>query len=346
MTDDIHIIDPCSSKEWMRFIESHPDAGIFHHPVWMTMLRDIYGYRMFAVCLKDGESIRAGIPFADVHSFLTGKRWVALPFSDHCRPLLPHDDSSAVDVMIGYLKSKQGSETPKVEIRWEIESSYATFKATNFVTHTLHLAGRNEASLFKSFNSQVQRSVKKAEREGVVIKECTTFEEFEMFYRLQVITRKRLGVPAQPRTFFKGVWDYIMKPGFGFVLIAFKDATPMGGGVFFKFNNMVIYKYSASDMTYKSLQPNHAFLWKGIQRALAEGCTTFDFGRSEKNNKGLRYFKRSWSATEQELGYTVLADRPPKPGPSKLDAVIAPVIRRSPEFVCTLSGELLYKHFA
>lgn len=346
MTNDIHIIDPCSSKEWMRFIESHPDAGIFHHPAWMKMLRDIYRYRVFAVCLTQGNEIRAGIPFADVQSFITGKRWISLPFSDHCKPLLPENDPHAVDILMGYLKNKQMSETPKIEIRWDVESTLQTFHERDFVHHTLKL-DKDEAALFTSFDKQrIQRSVKIADKEGVTVRECKTFDEFEVFYRLQVLTRRRLGVPAQPKNFFKGVWEYLLTQGLGFALIAFKDTTPLAGGVFFKFNNTVIYKYSASDMTYKLLQPNHAFLWKGIQRALTEGCTTFDFGRSEKNNEGLRGFKRGWSATEQELAYTVLADRPLKSGPSKLDTVIAPVIRHSPEFVCTLSGELLYRHFA
>lgn len=346
MTDEVHIIDPCTSAEWMDFIGNHPDAGIFHHPAWMKMLRDVYYYRIFAVCLKSGKQIRAGIPFADVQSFLTGKRWVSLPFSDQCKPLFQKDDQESVDDMIGFLKQKQATETPKIEIRWGVESSYQTFRESNFVNHTLTL-DKDEATLFNSFEKQgAQRSLKIVDKEGVTVKKCATFEEFEVFYRLQVMTRRRLGVPAQPKIFFKGIWEHIVKPGLGFVLIAFKDATPLAGGVFFKFNNTVFYKYSASDMTYKALQPSYAFLWKAIQLALMEGCTTFDFGRSEKDNEGLRRFKRSWSAIEHELVYTILADHPPKSGPSKLDAVVGPVIRHSPEFVCTLSGELLYKHFA
>jgi hypothetical protein len=312
----------------------------------MKMLRDIYGYRLFAVCVRDEKGIRAGIPFADVRSFITGKRWVSLPFSDHCQPLFPNNGRDIVDTMMRYLKAQQGSETPKIEIRWGIESATPTFQLLNFVNHRLRL-DKSAPEIFSSFEKQgAQRSIKIAEKEGVTVRECKSFEEFEEFYRLQVMTRRRLGVPAQPKTFFKGVWDYIVTPGLGFVFLAFKDQTPIAGGVFFKFNNTTFYKYSASDMTYKSLQPNHAFLWQGIQRAIAEGCTVFDFGRSEKSNEGLRRFKRGWAATEHELAYTVIADRPPKTGPPTLETLFGPVLRLSPEFVCELSGELLYKHFA
>ncbi|MBX2991945.1 MAG: peptidoglycan bridge formation glycyltransferase FemA/FemB family protein [Bacteroidetes bacterium] len=346
MSGNISILDPCTSDEWLTFINTHPDAGIFHHPAWMNMLRDNYGYRVFAVCLKDGQTLAAGIPFADVRSVITGRRWVSLPFSDHCQPLLPRGNPEAIDTLLGYLKRQQGKEIPKIEIRWGAGHTDSVFQQDGFVVHSLELADRDDDMLFKSFNQQAQRSIRKAEKAGVTVKECTTFGEFELFYRLLVLTRKRLGVPAQPKAFFKGVWDHIIGGGLGFALIAFDETTPIGGGVFFMFNRTMFYKYGASDLSHKALQPNYAFMWNAIKRARAEGCTKFDFGRSDKNNEGLRRFKSGWSSEETNLAYTILADKPPRNGPSRIDAIAGAVIRNSPAFVCRVTGELLYKHFA
>lgn len=346
MSGDMYILDPCTSDEWLTFINTHPDAGIFHHPAWMNMLRDIYGYRIFAVCLKDGLTISAGIPFADVRSVITGRRWVSLPFSDHCQPLLPPGNSEALDTLLGYLKRQQGTETPRIEIRWGSGHQDLVYQHEGFVVHSLELLGRDEESLFKSFNQQAQRSIRKAEKAGVTVRECSTFGEFESFYRLLVLTRKRLGVPAQPISFFKGVWDHIIGGGLGFALIAYDNATPIGGGVFFTFNRTMFYKYGASDLTHKALQPNYAFMWSAIKRAQSEGCTKFDFGRSDKSNEGLRRFKSGWSSEETNLAYTIIADKPLRDGPSTIDAIAGAVIRNSPAFVCRVAGELLYKHFA
>lgn len=346
MSGEIQILDPCTSDEWMQFVGSHPDAGIFHHPAWMKMLHAIYGYRFFAICIKKGNALCAGIPLADVRSVLTGNRWVSLPFSDHCRPLVPRDDPAAIGALMSYLKTQQESTTPKIEIRWEVKSALPTFADRSFVAHTSALGGKSETSLMKSFNQQVQRSIKKCEKESVIVRECTTYEEFESFHRLQVLTRKRLGVPAQPKAFFKGVWEFLITQGLGFALVAYKESTPIGGGVFFRFNGTMIYKYGASDLKYKALQPNYAFMWSAIKRALDAGCTTFDFGRSEKEHEGLRRFKMGWASEERELAYTILADRSPRNGQSRLNLLSGKVIRRSPTFVCTLSGELFYKHFA
>jgi lipid II:glycine glycyltransferase (peptidoglycan interpeptide bridge formation enzyme) len=132
----------------------------------------------------------------------------------------------------------------------------------------------------------------------------------------------------------------------GFTLVSYKDSTPLGGGVFLTFKKKIQYKYSASDKRYKLLCPNHAFLWNAIQRGIAGGYSSIDFGRTDKNNKGLRRFKSGWGAKEEELSYTILAKRPPKNGSLALEKIAGVVIRNSPKYVCALSGELLYKHFA
>ncbi|MBI5470772.1 MAG: GNAT family N-acetyltransferase [Ignavibacteriae bacterium] len=346
MKKGVHIIDPCTSDLWLRFVSDHPQASIFHHPVWMRMLRDTYDYKFFAVCQSDGENIVAGIPFADIRSMLTGKRWVSLPFSDFCRPLLPPDETDATEELVEYLRPHLGRDVPKIEIRWDIKTTTQHYADASFVHHTLALHGDADA-VFKTFDkSKVQRDVRKAERDGIVVKRCSSLDDFLHFYRLQVTTRKRHGVPAQPLKFFKAVWEQILQSGFGFATLAYKDDRLLGGAVFFHFGKTMYYKYGASDFSLKALHPNHALLWDAIRNASTDGYTTFDFGRSEIENEGLRRFKNGWGTTESALHYTVFSTDAPKAGPSRMKGVMEAVIRNSPDFVCVLSGNVLYKHFA
>ena len=346
MTKEVEIIDPCVSDEWVSFINTHPDAGVFHHPSWLRMLRDVYGYRMFAVCTKNGNKITAGIPFADVRSSILGKRWVSLPFSDHCQPLLPAADPECTKALMAFLKGKQGVETPKIEVRWNLGHSENLFYEEAFVTHLLDLEKDPTVVRSKFHKQSLLRSLVKAEKEGVVVHEGTTREDLLKFYNLQVMTRKRLGVPAQPRYFFEGVWKYIIEPGLGYILIAYKDGQAIGGGVYFKFGKTVYYKYGASDFEYRQYRPSHACMWEAIRRSCVGGYQVFDFGRSDKNNEGLRRFKKEWGSREMPLGYSTIANAQPKAGSSRFSDFVGVVIRNSPDFVCKLSGELLYKHFA
>jgi CelD/BcsL family acetyltransferase involved in cellulose biosynthesis len=329
----------------MAFIEAHPDATMFHHPAWMRMLSAVYGYRIFAVCARDGSTIRAGIPFADVRSPLTGNRWVSLPFADHCQPLLDPAHPAAGDEVIDHLKRSQGSETPAIVIHWDLPSSGRPLQQYGFVLHTLDL-GDDESALFQSLDRGPRNNVRRAEREGVTVRECASWEECEAFYRLQVMTRRRLGVPVQPRALFRGVWHHIVEPGLGFVLLAYQDQTPIAGGVFFRFKAVLHYKYSAGDDKYRASQANAAVLWKALQQGIARGSRRLDFGRSATTDAGICEFKRRWGATETDLPYTVLAERVPANRAAQSSALVRSLIRHSPDFVCRWTGQLLYRHFA
>jgi CelD/BcsL family acetyltransferase involved in cellulose biosynthesis len=346
MSDMITFLDPCSSDEWMQFVATHPDATVFHHPAWIRVIRETYGFPMFAACLQREGRICSGIPLAEVRSALTGHRLVSLPFSDHCMPLVRENDPSHVEKLISFTRVHRVETGARIELHAELRGMSASHLQCNHVLHTLDI--RNEpCELFASFDRRTtQRSIRIAEKKNVEVKECRTKAEFDHFYELHVKTRKRLGVPVQPKALFDNIWELMLVRGLGFALIASHGGTPIGGGVFFTFNNTVFFKYSASDMKYKSLQPSHAFIWAAIQLAYAQGCTTLDFGRTDRLHEQLRRFKNSWSATEHDLNYTIIGELPRSERLSKLQSTLGHIIRRSPKFVCRLSGEVLYKHFA
>jgi len=344
MNTNVHILDPCSSSEWLQFICSHPHASVFHHPSWLHLLKSAYGFRMFAVCVKRGNGIVAGIPFAEVRSVLTATRWVSLPFSDYCQPLLPEGDAEASAALLGFLNEKREEGLNRIEIRWPFPSQSRC--TSEYVHHRLPLQADPEA-VFASFRkSTVQRHIRQSHRSGLEIRRCASEEEFMQYYPLQVITRKRLGVPAQPRSFFRHLWSHVLEPGHGYALLAHHDGRAVAGAVFLEFRHTTYYKYGASDYAFRSLNANHALMWEAIRQACSKGHAVFYFGRSDKVDQGLRQYKNGWGTTEQELAYTVLAQKPPRSGTSRLHELASIVIRHSPRFVCTISGELLYKHFA
>ena len=93
MLDLINISD----KHWIKIVEQSSGATVFHHPFWSTCLSQSYGYCPFVAVMKSSDDlIHAGLPVMEINSWLTSKRWVALPFSDHCSPLLQNKDDLEV----------------------------------------------------------------------------------------------------------------------------------------------------------------------------------------------------------------------------------------------------------
>src|SRR5271167_440366 len=98
-TVTVHQIDPLEDPRWEKFLERHPRSSVFHTVAWLDALRRTYGYRPVAITTESpGRDLQAGIVFCSVHSWLTGRRLVSLPFSDHCELLV--DDVTNLQSML------------------------------------------------------------------------------------------------------------------------------------------------------------------------------------------------------------------------------------------------------
>src|SRR5580692_769972 len=99
----VHEINPLCDARWEAFIQSHPQASVFHSTNWLKALQTTYGYEPFVVttCSHDAP-LTSGLVFCRVKSWLTGRRLVSLPFSDHCEPLV--NNSGELDDLLLHMK--------------------------------------------------------------------------------------------------------------------------------------------------------------------------------------------------------------------------------------------------
>jgi CelD/BcsL family acetyltransferase involved in cellulose biosynthesis len=328
---------------WLRFVQSTEGAQLSHHPSWAAMLAECYGYGTFVLALTDGASnIVGGVPFADVKLPLRGRKWVSLPFTDYV-PLLKASNKLE-PLLIAELDSLRRSErVDRVEIRADVGGSAHVIKRG--YRHVLPLDADLD-SIFRSFHrSQVQRGIRKAEREGTVVRPGKRIEDLtQVFYSLHAQTRRRLGMPVQPRRFFELLWQRIIDPGLGRLLLAEVGRQAIAGVVVLSSGKTATYKYSASASGVSPYRPTHLILWHAIKDASEDGYAEFDFGRTDFESAGLRSFKLSWGPREEILAYSVIAHDPPtriRAGPSPL---VRTVIRRSPVAVARIIGQLFYKY--
>jgi len=96
-----HGIDPLEDRRWDEFVQRHPRASLFHSRAWLEALSRTYRYKPIAFTTSPaGQRLENGILFCQVESWLTGRRLVSLPFSDHCEPLVDtEEDLDAIAVV-------------------------------------------------------------------------------------------------------------------------------------------------------------------------------------------------------------------------------------------------------
>ena len=74
------------------FIAQRTDEPFYYQPAWHDLLSRLYGYPVRLLRAQDASGALTGfLPVMAVRSPLTGRRVVALPFSDVCPPLAVDD---------------------------------------------------------------------------------------------------------------------------------------------------------------------------------------------------------------------------------------------------------------
>jgi CelD/BcsL family acetyltransferase involved in cellulose biosynthesis len=248
---------------------------------------------------------------------------------------------------VALMEAVEGARTAagvgRLDVRAPVAGGAPAGKA---LRHVLPLTSDVDG-VFSTFSrSQVQRNIKKSRRSHLILRRARSRSEIvDGYYNLHLRTRRRLGVPTQPRRFFDHLWTSVLEPGLGFVLFAVDGDDPVAGAVFLTGGSTVVYKYGASEPSSWSLRPNHLIFSSAIRWSCERGFRNFDFGRTDLADEGLRAFKAGWGTTEEQLVYTRFGPcvRSPSTEHVLMSAARA-VIRRSPPALSRLAGGLFYRY--
>jgi len=342
---EIEKVNPIDDPRWFDFICHSSEATAFHHPSWLKVLRDQYRFPTFAVCVSDDQKrIRAGIPVCETVDLLGQKKWISLPFTDHCEILYedPHEVKNLLDHLLSIYRE---SGIVNIEIRARIPGRHGFKEYSDVMLHKIPLESDPE-SVFAGFTGSHARGVRKAFRNNLKAEVMNSKVALDEFYRLHLLTRRKHGVPVQPRRYFDRLYEEIIGEGIGFILSVMEKDRTVASSIFLLFSDTLIYKYGASDPRYLHLRPNNLLFWTAIKEGCSRGCAWLDLGKSDAGQAGLRRFKSGWGAEESVLYYSCYPDVPGE-GFFKIimNNVVSPTIRHSPGIVCRMAGELFYKYF-
>jgi hypothetical protein len=151
-------------------------------------------------------------------------------------------------------------------------------------------------------------------------------------------------MPVQPREFFTQIRTSLIDQGLASILLAEVEGRAVAGALFLAWNGTTVYKFGASDPAAWPTRPNHALFWTAIQESCLRGDRSFELGRTDLDNQGLRAFKASWLAAERPLVYSTLEPRASSGGEGVPRRALGFVIRKTPAVVCRRIGESLYRY--
>jgi hypothetical protein len=341
-------IDPRHDRDWAALMES-PRGSLFGAPPWIAAIVDTYGFEVTADVLvtERGRPI-AGFARTRLDD-LRGARIVGVPFCDRLDPVVDSDDQwkRLVDATLAL-------DLP-IELRVldahppQHDQRFAT--VNELAWHATDL-DRPEPEILESLHHMARRNIPAADRKGVRVRFGTDLADVQAFYELHRVTRKRkYRLLPQPMAFFEMIWKRFAPLGKIVVGLACHEGEVIAGNVCLIWNDVMYYKFAASDPDHLALRPNDLLAWESLRVGRERGCRRFDWGVSDLDQPGLVFYKQKFATEEQRvfvLRYT--PDGSENPIESDTGGVLnelTELLTRDdvPDEVTQRAGEILYRYF-
>lgn len=349
-------VDPRTDPRWDALVRNHRSAGVYHLGAWAEVLRRAYGDvpRYLGVQSSDG-TLLAGLPMVRTSGLMTGRRMRSLPVLPPAGPLADSDDDlrmlvdgacqlTELEARIWTLHTRQGElEAAAPQMRW----------VPKHPTFVMSLEGDPEEMRrgWKKSASNLFRSLKRADKAGVVVREGTSKADLDTFYALYARTMRRRRVLPRPYRQLAAARE-LLPEGVFRLHLAEHDGRFVAGALWHAFGGTLDLLYQGSDHRYLEGRPNHALYWHAINWAAENGHAELDLGPA-KPGSSLAGFKEQWGAQQiQEYRYDYIPGaEAPDAGPRLASAaegresttVVARAIERAPLTALRVAARLVYR---
>lgn len=288
----VSILTPSDEPAWQAYVNSHQHATIYHTLEWRDILYNEYRFEPIYLIAKEGEAMVGALPMFLIKN-LRGKRLVSLPFSIYGGQI-----GDRVEVVSALIEKSveivRNSTASSLEIRpyKPINVDIPALVSSEWGVGTIIDLSIGIEGLWKRLTNR--RNIHRAVREGLKFS-VSDGEGIEKFYMLQLMTRKRLGLPTPTLRYYKSFFEKM--PGMVKLALVEKENTPVAGGFFFIHKGNVLYVLGASDNRYLHLRPNDLLIWEMIKWSANAGYKAFDLGPTLIYDKGLLHFKEKWGGS-------------------------------------------------
>jgi CelD/BcsL family acetyltransferase involved in cellulose biosynthesis len=345
---NIVCVDPKTDPLWQELIREHR-SDVFHSPAWLQVLAGTYDLDTRALILLDeAGQPRAGLAYCPIEDMRPARN-VSLPFSDYCDPLV--NDSDEWYRLIEPLVA-QGHPIALRCLHNSVPLHDKRFPLVNRARwHGLDLQPDLD-SLWAGLEGSARRAIKKAQRDGVIVRMAEGEEDLRAFFELHLRVRKyKYRLVAQPYRFFENIWNQFLAGGSGALMLAAHEGEIIGGVLFLEWQNTLYYKFNASNLHRVEVRPNDLVVWEGIQYGKSKGLTTLDFGLSDWDQEGLVAYKRKFASDERTISFLKCE---PNGGPTQQEKQVRDLLNHLtdlfvnesvPDRVTEEAGEVVYRYF-
>lgn len=272
----IHSLNPVPASGWNSRITANPDGGNILQSYEFLEQKSQAGWKIHYLDIS-GRAV--GVMEKSIPLF--GKIWY-VPKGPSTTS--PDDLSSLLDELVPYAKS-QGAVSIKIEPELPhdtdmspLKERFGLMKTTpiqyNYATVLVDLSPSLE-DIMKSFNQKGRHAIRRAERDGVVVKRVEpTDENCRIMYDMLRATGEGAGFAIRSYEYYRNFYQAYGDNG-GLFIAYFED-QPVAGGFAMVLGTKSMYKDGASVRQRPAYGTSHLLQWHIIQWAKSKGSLRHD----------------------------------------------------------------------
>ena len=141
----------------------------------------------------------------------------------------------------------------------------------------LHIDGKTEDELMKSFAEKTRYNIRLSGRKGVTVRYSRDKEDLDTFYNLYKVTTIRDNIGCRDKEYFERMLDSYDENHLR-IYIAEHEGDKLSAAIATNYGGELYYVYGASSNEKRNLMPNYAMQMAMIRWGIETGCKTYNFG--------------------------------------------------------------------
>ena len=276
-------------KAWDQYVESNPDASLYHRSEWKNLIHDVFGHECYYFYASRKEEVIGILPLVRLNSRQFGDFMVSMPYFNSGGAI---GNSLAIEQALmqaaNTYAEKVGSK--HIEYRDDIRRKALPVRDEK-VNMVLSLPDSSD-TLWNSFGSKLRSQIKRGQRENTHI-EITGIDNLGDFYTVFAEKMRDLGTPVYGKNFFKCILQRFEENSV--IVVIHLNNKPVATAFLLGHKDTLEIPWASTIKEVNHLSINMLLYWEVLKFAARNKYRYFDFGRSSKDSSTFR-FKQQWGA--------------------------------------------------
>ena len=318
---DVVVQSDVSRAAWDSYVQSCPDATVYHLSGWADIMRDVFGHRTEYLSAVDRGRVVGVLPLVFFKSPLFGRFATSMPFVNYGGVVADSAEASQA-LLTAAIDASRDAGCDYLELR----HTNRTFAHLDVKTHKVAMVLPLQVSAeqqWRVLDRKLRNQVRKAHKSDLTSR-IGGVELIPEFCDVLAENMRDLGTPSHSCRFFEQILRTF--PDRTRLFAVELEGKPIAASMVIWNGDRIEVPWASSLRRYNPLCGNVLLYWELLKYAIGRGMNSFDFGRSTPH-EGTYQFKKQWGARPRALHWEYwLANGVSLPDRSPANPRFAPAI--------------------